>query len=194
MTITATITQTGPRFVLDWVPASDEAVEVRRLVPLQAGILATVASGTVTYTDLLDTPEPGDTVTYSFTGVTSADTVSVDAVTVAKPIPPLDDDRRYEAALLVAARLWKRRDAPFGVAGGGDMGSIQIGFKDPDVELILMGLRRTDSDLSTQVWPDVDAFRSRIQAQAAHTDATLTIVLDAAISVVTRKCKGAGIA
>lgn len=106
-----------------------------------------------------------------------------------------DDARVYEATMLVGARAWKRRDAAFGVAGGGDMGAIRIGFKDPDVELMLVGLRLSTTDLADQTWPTVDEFRARVGASATkHLDAELTPVLNAAIAVVTRKCAGAGIA
>jgi len=42
-------------------------------------------------------------------------------------------DQVAEATLLKAASLYKRRDAPFGVAGVGDFGVIRIGRFDPDV-------------------------------------------------------------
>lgn len=191
----ATVTQSGPRFNLAWTLSTAEAVEVRRTDPAaDPELLATVASGTLKYRDLLDTPEVGDVVTYTLTGVTSAEVKTV-YVTVAYAIPPLDDDRRYEAAMLIGARLWKRKDAPFGVAGGGDQGSVKIGFKDPDVEMMLTGLRIATSDLSLQTWPDVDAFRARIQAsEAQHADAVLATVLASAIADVTRRCKGSGMA
>ncbi len=48
------------------------------------------------------------------------------------------DDVR-EAALLKSEHLWKRADAPFGVAGVGDFGPIRIGGReDGDVERLLM--------------------------------------------------------
>ena len=46
-----------------------------------------------------------------------------------------------EAALLLAARLYKRADAPFGVTGAGDLGVVQVRPWDPDVIRIL-GLYR----------------------------------------------------
>jgi len=189
---------TSPQFRLSWVLDVAEAVEIRRTVPTPVVFLATVESGILTFIDtILDDlgVEAGDTITWTITGVTSLDVAEASVVVGDMGIPPLDDDRRYEAAMLIGARLWKRRDAPFGVAGGGDIGSIQIGFKDPDVEMILTGLRRTDSDLSTQTWPTVTEFRTRIQASAtAHPDAVLSPVLDSAIARVTGRCKGAGIA
>lgn len=190
----AAVTNTGPRFDLVWTLSAAEAVEVRRTDPAaDPELLATVASGTLKYRDLLDTPEIGDEITYTLTGVTSADVETV-CVTVAYGIPPLDDDRRYEAAMLIGSRFWKRKDAPFGVAGGGDQGSMKIGFRDPDVEMMLTGLRMATSDLTDQTWPDVDEFRARIQASATqHADAVLAPVLAAAIADVTRRCKGTGI-
>ncbi len=44
-----------------------------------------------------------------------------------------------EACLLQAARLWHRRDAPFGVVGASEMGqSIVIARLDPDVRMMLL--------------------------------------------------------
>lgn len=46
-----------------------------------------------------------------------------------------------EACLIQAARLFKRRDAPFGVAGVGDLGEIRlVSALDPDVRLLLGSL------------------------------------------------------
>lgn len=48
-----------------------------------------------------------------------------------------------EACLLQAARLYKRKDAPFGIAGSADHGQIQtITSIDPDVKQLLMQYRR----------------------------------------------------
>jgi len=189
---------TSPQFRITWTLDTPEAVEIRRTVPTPIVFLATTESGTTTFIDTIGDDlgvESGDTLTWTLTGVTSLDVVEVSTVVGDLSIPPLDDDRRFEAVLLVGARLWKRKDAPFGVAGGGDQGSIRIGFKDPDVEMILTGLRRTTSDLSTQTWPTVTELRTRVNASAtAHPDAELDPVLAAAIATVKRKCKGAGIA
>lgn len=43
-----------------------------------------------------------------------------------------------EACLLIASRLHRRKDAPFGVVGAGDLGqAIVIASKDPDVKMCL---------------------------------------------------------
>lgn len=42
-------------------------------------------------------------------------------------------DQVVEAAILKAVSLFKRKDAPFGVAGFGDFGPVRITRKDPDV-------------------------------------------------------------
>jgi hypothetical protein len=48
-----------------------------------------------------------------------------------------------EACLIQCLRLWKRKDAPFGVAGSAEMGQMIVLPKlDPDVELLLKSLRR----------------------------------------------------
>jgi hypothetical protein len=53
-------------------------------------------------------------------------------------VTPLYDDI-YEAALLLAARLYRRRDSLDGTIGWGDMGVVRVGLKDPDVEALLAG-------------------------------------------------------
>ena len=48
-----------------------------------------------------------------------------------------------EACLIQAARIWKRKDAPFGVTGSPEMGQMSpISKIDPDVELLLRGVTR----------------------------------------------------
>lgn len=42
-----------------------------------------------------------------------------------------------EAILLIASRLYARRNTPEGVAGWGDLGVIRIIARDPDVEALL---------------------------------------------------------
>jgi hypothetical protein len=43
----------------------------------------------------------------------------------------------YEAALLYAARFYRRRDSLDGTIGWGDMGVIRVGVKDNDAEALL---------------------------------------------------------
>lgn len=46
-----------------------------------------------------------------------------------------------EACLIQAARLFKRKDAPFGIAGVGDLGEIRLtSALDPDVKMMLASL------------------------------------------------------
>lgn len=48
-----------------------------------------------------------------------------------------------EACLLQCARLWKRKDAPFGIAGSPELGELRvIPELDQDVKLLLAGVRR----------------------------------------------------
>jgi hypothetical protein len=42
-----------------------------------------------------------------------------------------------EAILMLAARLYKRRQSPEGVAGWGDLGVIRVMAKDPDIKALL---------------------------------------------------------
>lgn len=56
---------------------------------------------------------------------------------------PSVPDAVNEACLLQASRLFKRKDAPFGVTGGGEVGtSISIRAVDPDVLVLLSQFRR----------------------------------------------------
>lgn len=46
-----------------------------------------------------------------------------------------------EACLLQAARIFKRKDAPFGIAGVPELGMLRISQLDPDVKMLLNGVR-----------------------------------------------------
>lgn len=47
-----------------------------------------------------------------------------------------------QACCLQAARIYKRADAPFGVAGFGDMGAVRVTRTDPDVYALISKYRR----------------------------------------------------
>lgn len=47
-----------------------------------------------------------------------------------------------EACLLQAARVFKRKDSPFGVAGVGELGVMRISTLDPDVKILLSSMIR----------------------------------------------------
>ena len=53
-------------------------------------------------------------------------------VPVVDPDPVVD-----QAVVMYAARLWKRRNSPEGVAGFGDIGTVRISALDPDIEIML---------------------------------------------------------
>lgn len=48
-----------------------------------------------------------------------------------------DDDETQEAIVLLASRLYKRRNSPEGVSGWGDLGVIRILASDPDIARLL---------------------------------------------------------
>ena len=48
-----------------------------------------------------------------------------------------EDDETQEAIVLLASRLYKRRNSPEGVAGWGDVGVIRITASDPDIARLL---------------------------------------------------------
>jgi hypothetical protein len=52
-------------------------------------------------------------------------------------VASVDAPEVVEAELLLASRLYKRRQSPEGVAGFGDLGIIRILARDPDIELLL---------------------------------------------------------
>lgn len=52
-------------------------------------------------------------------------------------------DAVNEACLITAARYFKRKDAPFGVAGGGEVGqSVALRAVDPDVQVLIAPYRK----------------------------------------------------
>lgn len=52
-------------------------------------------------------------------------------------------DAINEACLITAARYFKRKDAPFGVAGGGEVGqSVALRAVDPDVQVLVAPFRK----------------------------------------------------
>lgn len=106
------------------------------------------------------------------------------------PELPADDTRRFQAALLVAAKLWERRNSPIGVAGGYETGVAYIRGKDPDVTELLIGLRRRGSDLSQQTWPTTTDLRAHAGIAGSTPDAELQQSIDSAIGIVTRICTG----
>ncbi|KAA3641183.1 MAG: hypothetical protein DWP92_01670 [Armatimonadetes bacterium] len=110
------------------------------------------------------------------------------------PAPADDEKRRHTAALLVAARLYQRKQSPHGIAGGFEAGPVRLSFKDPDVVATLSGLRRAGADLDNQTWPVLAEFRTWIDQPTSGDDGELTAILDSAIDVVRRYCSGFGVA
>lgn len=52
-------------------------------------------------------------------------------------------DAVNEACIMLSQRLYRRKDAPFGVTGGGDVGqSVAIRAVDPDIDSLLVGYKR----------------------------------------------------
>lgn len=46
-------------------------------------------------------------------------------------------DAAHRAVVMLATRLFKRRESPEGVAGWGDMGAVRVMTVDPDIENLL---------------------------------------------------------
>ena len=58
-------------------------------------------------------------------------------VAVAPPVDPVIEAEVDQGKLLYAARLWKRRNSPEGVAGFGEFGVVRVAQLDPDVERLI---------------------------------------------------------
>jgi hypothetical protein len=50
---------------------------------------------------------------------------------------PAVPDEIEQATALYAARLYRRKDSPQGVIGGGDFGPVRVSRIDPDVEALI---------------------------------------------------------
>lgn len=50
---------------------------------------------------------------------------------------PAVPDEIHQAALLLASRLWTRRDSPHGIAGSTEWGDVRVSRIDPDVEALI---------------------------------------------------------
>lgn len=93
------------------------------------------------------TPNPGSPITslrmrgWSPVAFTDSPRVQVTA-TWGHPLPK----QIIEATLLVAARLFHRKTAPFGIAGTSDAGMIRLSKADPDVESLLAPFVRYRAD------------------------------------------------
>lgn len=186
---TLTVAQTGAQFAVSWSLDTPEAVELWRTEPDDPDVqIATLPATVVSFVDERDELDPGDTVEYKIVGVTSSDELTASVTAALATIPALDDERRYLAAMLMAARLWKRRDSPLGVAGGNEFGPVPLGFKDPDVEALLVGLRRSVSVLTSQTWPTLAEFKEHVKAPESADDDAMTITLQAGIEIVKVRC------
>jgi hypothetical protein len=50
-----------------------------------------------------------------------------------------------QATIILAMRIFKRLDAPLGIAGFGDMGQMRVGRQDPDVEALVAPFRKVSA-------------------------------------------------
>ena len=50
-----------------------------------------------------------------------------------------------QATVILAMRIFKRLDAPLGIAGFGDMGQMRVGRQDPDVEALIAPFRKVSA-------------------------------------------------
>lgn len=79
----------------------------------------------------------------NYTGVFWAGGVSPRVRVTAQWGWPAIPDEISQATLLVAARLYRRKGSPEGVAGFGDLGVVRVARVDPDVEALLSDFKRT---------------------------------------------------
>jgi hypothetical protein len=68
---------------------------------------------------------------------TSANPFTAEVTVAARWGWPYVPDEVQQAALLLAARLYRRRDSPQGVIGSAEWGAIRVGRFDPDVEALI---------------------------------------------------------
>ncbi len=149
---------TGRRF---WVNTSDEtryyqAQSGRRVLPddiVSVTSLATDSDGDATYEDtwtatdynLLPVNASLDGIPYNMIEITPDGDYSFPANRNRKAVKVVGkfgwSSAPYpvqEACLIQSIRLFRRKDAPFGVVGGGEMGqAVVISKLDPDVEMLL---------------------------------------------------------
>lgn len=80
---------------------------------------------------LVDPADPGQPIT-ALRGSWVGDSVQVTA-TFGWLAPP---DEVVQATLIQAARLWKRKDSPEGIAGSAEWGAVRVSRVDPDVQAL----------------------------------------------------------
>jgi hypothetical protein len=110
--------------------------EVRKLLRLQPdatedAVIQTALAAAVDY----GTRRVGFTITTNPDG-------SLTYVPVYPPDTTILPDAAHEAALIHAARLYRRRDSIDGTIGFGDMGAIRVGRTDADVEALYAACSR----------------------------------------------------
>lgn len=68
------------------------------------------------------------------------------------------DDRLTQAHVLLAVRVYRGPEAPFGVLGGFDVGGVYVSRENTDLVMLLIGLRKTpDTTVDPpEVWPPAD--------------------------------------
>lgn len=123
VTVTAVATDRNETRTWDHVIAAADY----ELGPLNNGVLG------LPYTELRMKPLAGDSFDLGLEMLKVTGTFGWQAV----------PDPVNEACLLTAGRYFRRKDAPFGIAGGGDVGqSIALRATDPDVMVLLAPYRR----------------------------------------------------
>lgn len=129
---------TGRRFWLDPV-ATTQAVPTRGNTYPDGGRYALIVpdigdSTAITVTGRAVTTNTGPVITRLYSSYAWADdTVSVTA-RFGWPYVP---DEIAQATLILASKLFKRKDSPEGVLGSADWGAIRVGRRDPDVQMLI---------------------------------------------------------
>ena len=145
--------KTAAATVRYYTPQDDDEVSIADCVSLTA--VATDADGDRTYedtwaaTDYDLLPENASTDGQPYTLLATSPNSNYDfPVGVRKGLkltgtwgwpdvpPPI-----HEACLIQAARVFKRKDAPFGIAGSPELGQMRLGRLDPDVLWLLDAFR-----------------------------------------------------
>jgi hypothetical protein len=131
----------GRHFYLDWAPTARtirtrgqtylDGADFALIVPDIAEASTVVVSGRTVTTD---DPDSGQAIARLYSASPWPETKVV--VTARWGWPAVPDDVE-QAALILASRLYKRRDSPEGVLGSAEWGTIRVSRRDPDVGALL---------------------------------------------------------
>lgn len=193
LTVDTTIQTSDTTVAVAWTADDDAASSWTLYRSVNAGAFTAALVLTVPEARLAAVPigdlADDDELVVRVEATTEAITADGDTVTLVLPFDPPATERLKLAALLIALRNVKVMDAPLGVAGGYDVGSVYVGRISADVGRLLRGYRGgvvpTD-----QEWPTLTELKARLQATTTLEDDFLADALAAAIDEVEGQLTG----